>query len=99
MERNLEHQTEAEIIAYMEGYEMYPEVWTEHTPIENAIIVKAQIDWGDWKHDHLRYECLIEQWAQENGYLVVSNSEAVTEEDGSDCYSALHHTGLFKKAE
>lgn len=94
-----ENQALASAYDYMTAHDMYVDMWTEHTPIEQGLIVKANIDWGDWKHDHLRYEWLMEEWARENGYLVVSNSEAVTEEDGSDCYSALHHTGLFKKAE
>lgn len=46
--------------------------------------VLIQIDWGDWKHDHLRLRHLMSQL----GYMLVS--EKVTEEDGSDCYSALH---------
>ena len=50
---------------------------------EECVVV--QIDWGDWKHDHrwcndlmsyIGYEC---------------RDEVVTEEDGSDCYSATHY--------
>ena len=93
------HEAEASIISCMEGQDLYADIWTEDTPIEGALIVKANIEWGDWKHEHLRYEWLIEQWAKENGYLVLSNDHEVTEEDGSDCYSALHHTGLFKMPE
>ena len=43
-----------------------------------------EIIWGDWKHAHLRADYLMEQF----GFKAVS--ENVTEEDGSDCYSAIH---------
>lgn len=50
--------------------------------------VSVLIEWGDWKHDHayLRYQM------QQNGFT--ETDENVTEEDGSDCYSAIH---TFKK--
>ena len=47
--------------------------------------VEIEVYWGDWKHDHrwcndlmsyIGYEC---------------REEVVTEEDGSDCYSATHY--------
>lgn len=50
--------------------------------------VSVLIEWGDWKHEHgyLRY------LMQQNGFT--ETDENVTEEDGSDCYSAIH---TFKK--
>ena len=57
---------------------VWAEVW-----YENEIAVS--ISWGDWKHDHL--------WARDLmsylGYTEIGNK--VTEEDGSDCYSAVHY--------
>lgn len=47
--------------------------------------VMVEIEWGDWKHDHLRCDALMEL----KGYTLVE--EEVTEEDGSDCYSAIRH--------
>lgn len=48
-----------------------------------ALVVS--ISWGDWKHDHL--------WAKDLmsylGYIEVGSK--VTEEDGSDTYSAEHY--------
>jgi disulfide oxidoreductase YuzD len=50
----------------------------------NAAYV-VSIEWGDWKHSHL--------WARDLmsylGYVEVGSK--VTEEDGSDCYSAEHY--------
>ena len=49
-------------------------------------VLTVKIDWGDWKHDHLRAKYLITK----NFPLEHFNSET-TEEDGSDCYSAIHY--------
>ena len=42
------------------------------------------IPWGDWKHSHARAKWLIE----ENVKGITFLSAKVTEENGSDCYSA-----------
>lgn len=47
--------------------------------------IVISIDWGDWKHEHGYCDYLMTQL----GYIVVS--QHVTEEDGSDCYSADHY--------
>ena len=47
--------------------------------------VMVEIEWGDWKHDHLRCDALMKA----KGYTLVE--EEVTEEDGSDCFSAIRH--------
>ena len=44
------------------------------------------VEWGDWKHDHLA----LEQIAEEATHPI-KTSEVVTEEDGSDCFSADHY--------
>lgn len=45
----------------------------------------VSISWGDWKHDHL----CCRQLMQQLGYTFVR--EEVTEDDGSDAYSAVHY--------
>ena len=82
---------------FRKGYST-PFLYFEHSPIEQGLIIKAEINWGDWKHDHLYYSHLVEEWAKENGFLILSPDgvEKVTEEDGSDCYSGIHHIGLYK---
>lgn len=59
-------------------------VWADvYSQMEGNIVI-VDIDWGDWRHSHL--------WARDLmsylGYVKVG--EVVTEEDGSDCYSAEH---------
>ena len=47
-------------------------------------VVDISIEWGDWKHEH----GYCKQLMKEIGYVEISDK--VTEEDGSDCYSAIH---------
>lgn len=47
-------------------------------------IVEIEIRWGDWKSDHLRCKYLMK------GLGYIQEDIKVTEEDGSDCYSAVH---------
>lgn len=71
----------------------YEEVWP--TSEENRICV--DIRWGDWKHEHLRCDYLVDDYFKSHGmYSVKSN--VITEEDGSDCYCASHYYTFIKVA-
>ena len=52
--------------------------------------IYIDVDWGDWKHDHLRLDNLMFM----HGYECVD--EQTTEEDGSDTYSSTH---IFVKSD
>ena len=52
---------------------------------ESRNVICIDISWGDWKHDHLRVDHLMEE-----NFIFSDCWEDVTEEDGSDCYSATH---------
>lgn len=47
-------------------------------------IVSVEINWGDWKHDHAYCKELM----SDLGYVLVGKE--ITEEDGSDTFSAIH---------
>ena len=48
-------------------------------------VVSVSIEWGDWKHDHLRAD-----WIASNaGFSKIG--EKLTEDDGSDCFSSIHY--------
>ena len=47
--------------------------------------VSVSIEWGDWKHEHGFLRCLMQYIGYGEG------DEVVTEENGSDCYSATHY--------
>lgn len=49
-------------------------------------IICVDIRWGDWKHSHLRADVLL---MDKLGLECVAKE--VTEENGSDCYSAIHY--------
>lgn len=48
------------------------------------------IVWGDWKHDHMRLWHLMNKFFRERGYVIERDME-VTDEDGSDTFSAEHY--------
>lgn len=48
------------------------------------------INWGDWKHDHMMVDALVDEFFNSKG-LVVKTQKETTEEDGSDTYSAEHY--------
>lgn len=48
------------------------------------------INWGDWKHDHIRVDALVDEFFNSKG-LVVKTQKETTEEDGSDTFSAEHY--------
>lgn len=47
--------------------------------------ISVEIHWGDWKHEHLRCDWVLGLI----GFSLVSVD--VTEENGSDCYSAIRY--------
>ena len=51
---------------------------------ELSCVVSVYVEWGDWKHDHIYLDNIMKQ----NGFNRIC--EEVTEEDGSDTYSATH---------
>lgn len=61
----------------------YYEVWYD----DNSILV--EVNWGDWKHDHLWLDSFVKKLLKDEGYDATVSVQ-VTEEDGSDCYSAIH---------
>ena len=78
----------ARIEKCLEDNSIYPESVNfkqdPHYPNEAEIVV--QINWGDWKHDHWRANYLIRE-----NFDLDCDDTVITENDGSDCYSAAHH--------
>lgn len=60
---------------------------------ENSLIYR--INWGDWKHDHLRFDWCVRELLEKLGFFVTTNGWP-TEEDGSDCYSGDHKVSFIK---
>ena len=50
-----------------------------------------EVNWGDWKHDHLFVKWTVDEVLEKMGFKgKYTVTEQVTEEDGSDTYSAIH---------
>lgn len=79
--KNLGHELED----HFSKLGVYYEIW----PCDNNSLC-VEISWGDWKHDHLWCDYEVKNFLKSKGHEVVSNDTQVTEEDGSDTYSAIH---------
>ena len=55
-------------------------------------LIHMEITWGDWKHEHLRLQWFIKENFPELAYIGTN----VTEDDGSDTYSARHNFLIIK---
>lgn len=66
-------------------HHIYGGVYSSNTLSNGIIEVEIEISWGDWKHEHLATD-----WIIKENFNVKYNSTETTEEDGSDCYSAIH---------
>ena len=52
--------------------------------------IEFDINWGDWKHEHLRAKWLMEEFFNKLNITIKTDSYT-TEEDGSDTYSAHYN--------
>lgn len=72
--------------------ELYMRVWNilssnnmyYFISVINSSSVEIEVNDGDWKHEHLYLQRVMEK----NGFILLD--ERVTAEDGSGCYSAVH---------
>ena len=68
-----------ELYQYLRTKNCYYEIYKT----EDGFVIS--VEWGDWKHDHRYLEYLM----GELDYILVDKK--ITNEDGSDCYSADHY--------
>jgi hypothetical protein len=71
--------TAQELYQHLRTKNLYYEIYET----EDGFVIS--VEWGDWKHDH-RY---LEYIMGELDYILVDKK--ITNEDGSDCYSADHY--------
>lgn len=66
-------------------YNLYGEMYNDYCGL------CVDITWGDWKHEHWAVDSVIIETLDRMGYRgKYTITKQITEEDGSDCYSALH---------
>lgn len=70
-----------EIYKLMEDHKLFGEV-----VVATDKRIGIEIQWGDWKHDHAYLDYIMAET-----FPGVKVQTEVTEEDGSDCYSAIHY--------
>lgn len=75
--------TEEKIYELMEKHRIVGEMYCD---IERNMFA-VEVIWGDWKHEHARLDWLM----KENFPNLRNIHTTITEEDGSDCYSAIHY--------
>lgn len=73
-------------VCEIENYLRESRVWCEVCGYRGLPVVVVSIHWGDWKHEHLRCD-----WLMEEKFGASRIKVEVTEENGSDCYSADHY--------
>lgn len=61
----------------------YFDIWS------SAGVIEAQIEWGDWKHQHLFFKRTVQKFFNDLNIDIDIDSQ-VTEEDESDIYSASY---------
>ena len=82
----MENKEVYEVCKKVTKYLAENKLWCDVYPYGSDLpVVEVAINWGDWKHEHLRCKWLMEQI----GAHVIKTE--VTEENGSDCYSAIHY--------
>ena len=85
-------QYEKELLQYLRDKSFYHEAY-----ISNGNLY-INIQWGDWKHDHWYADVLIEDFFKDKDEVrEIFYGINVTEEDGSDCYSATHIYKIIMK--
>lgn len=83
MERERLYKIAEEVQKVLNDGGVYADVYPHHT----LPVIQVEISWGDWKHSHLRADWLI----SEHMKGLTKFSVQVTEENGSDAYSAVHN--------
>lgn len=66
----------------------------------NDNVIEIDVHWGDWKHEHLRLDLLMNDFfdTHSDAYELVRRYSEVTEENGTDSYSATHFYEVHFKA-
>lgn len=65
-------------------------IWAEVGINPSSNTIEIEITWGDWKHDHLHCDWLIEDYLNAHSIRCIK-SETITEDNGTDSYSSIHY--------
>ena len=88
------HNTYRELADALEDYLRDNKIYNDVEVEDEGFSI--YIDWGDWKHEHARLRYYVDEFLTDEG-LTYNHDEEVTEEDGSDTYSAIHYFNNIRK--
>ena len=97
--REIENKAWAEYRMSLDLYIVsYEPNWDEDEEGQHeSFEIAWDITWGDWKHEHWRSDVIVsEELAALFPNFTISLDTEVTEEDGSDCYSAYHSAFCYQ---
>lgn len=84
---NIEDYRE-ELQAYIDKETGKPQKFFVDITFDGRLVIS--IDWGDWKHEHRYADFLVKKFFMDKG-LSIGTEVNVTEDNGSDTYSADHY--------
>lgn len=80
-EKVITPELEKEICTTLEQFNMHYPMWRE-----DDTTIAVEVTWGDWRHDHLQLD-----WFMRDNFDLTLVDVKITEEDGSDTYSAIRY--------
>lgn len=88
----------SEIKTELKKNHIYSDLYDEYGFRKNdSFVLKIDIDKGDWKHDHRLADIIVSNVADRYDNIeIVKVSENVTDDDGSDTYSATHTYNVIR---
>ena len=91
--RDYLRKLEAEIYNVLQKNDIYPEdgTWFSADRDDDYDVELYLVIDGDWKHDHLFAEHLVEQFCKEKGFTIVSSENNEIGNSESDWYKSAHH--------
>lgn len=83
-----------ELFLRRENFDSYDVIDYNEFPMGTSVIL-FEVE-GDWKHEHLLFEHLIYEWAQENDRDIFKIDSETVGETGSDWYTARYKVFITK---
>lgn len=93
MTQNIE-EIKRELHKFLEDNKQYYYVDHAYDDVHGNYVIKIDVDWGDWKHDHIYIDNLVQKFFDEKG-IKIETGKSVTAENGTDAYSATHYYRLL----
>ena len=84
------YDTANDMLKVLEENDLWAELYDVKKLDDSHYSIDLEIN-GDWKHDHLRSDWVLSDWAVRNNCILENHGTTETETDGSDWYKGVHH--------